>query len=79
MNNRDSILVVLLVLAVPLMLFLQDVFHSSSRETNILFSFIITNYFNNCYTAFPWLPWIVTEYRFTLKMISGERDGNISS
>ena len=34
----------------------KTVFHSSSRETNILFSFIITNCFNNCYTTFPWLP-----------------------
>ena len=34
----------------------KTVFHSNSRETNILFSFIITNCFNNCYTAFPWLP-----------------------
>ena len=35
---------------------LKTVFHSSSRETNVLFSFIITNCFNNCYTTFPWLP-----------------------
>ena len=33
----------------------KKVFHSMSRETNILFSFIIMNCFNNCSTAFPWL------------------------
>ena len=33
----------------------RTVFHSSSRETSILFSLIITNCFSNCYTGFPWL------------------------
>ena len=33
----------------------KTVFHSSYRGTNIFFSFIITNCFNNSYTTFPWL------------------------
>ena len=34
----------------------KTVFSSSSRVTNIFFSFIITNCFKNCYTVFSWLP-----------------------
>ena len=38
-------------------LFIQRRYFTPAPERLIfLFSFIITNCFNNCYTAFPWLP-----------------------
>ena len=74
-----SVLVVLLVLTAPLMLFIQRrYFILAPERLNFFFSIIITNSFNNCYTAFPWLPVsniiLHTEHFFTLKIISGERD-----
>ena len=52
-----SVLVVLLVLNLPLLLFIQRrYFILAPERLNIFFSFFITNCFNNCYTAFPWLP-----------------------
>ena len=66
-----SVLVVLLVLTASLILFIQRrYFILAPERLNIFFSFIITNCFNDCYTAFPWLPVSnILDFKFYCKII----------
>ena len=79
---------VLLVLAVPLNLFIQRRYFTLATEGLIFFSLlllrnvlitVILRFHGYQYQTFQILNFIVTGYYFTLKIISGERDRNISS
>ena len=86
--TEGSVFVVLLVLAASQMLFIQRLYFILAKERLIFYSVLllrivlttVTPRFHGYhYQTCQILNFIVTEYCFTLIMISGERDRNISS